>query len=319
MAGILDNVDQRTQLAVHNRLELLLFNLGLHQQYGINVFKVKEVIQCPPLVSVPDSHHVVIGVAHMRGLTIPVMDLSLAVGGPALDDIENRYVIVTEYNRKVQGFLVGSVERIMNTNWEAILPPPKGVGDGSYLTAITMVDDRLVEIIDVEKVLKEVMDDEGELTEEMVKTDINLEDKHVLIVDDSVVARKQVKKVTDGIGISSTLACNGKEAYEQLLAWVEEGKDLNQWLTLVVSDVEMPQMDGYSLTTAIRKHDALKSLHVLLHTSLSGVFNNALVDKVGANGFIPKYNPQDLSSAILEQVKQHQARMDGGKDFRENI
>ncbi|MCW8950137.1 MAG: chemotaxis protein CheW, partial [Sedimenticola sp.] len=100
MAGILDGVDQRTKLAGHNRLELLLFRLAGRQRFGINVFKVQEVIQCPPLTQLPGSHPVVRGIANMRGKTITVMDLSQSIGGPPLDNIEGRFVIITEYNRR---------------------------------------------------------------------------------------------------------------------------------------------------------------------------------------------------------------------------
>ncbi|MCB1726817.1 MAG: purine-binding chemotaxis protein CheW, partial [Gammaproteobacteria bacterium] len=117
MAGVLDGVDMRTKLAGHNRLELLLFRLGGRQRFGINVFKVQEVIQCPPLTVVPQSHPVVLGIANMRGKTIAIMDLAMAIGAPALGDPRDRFVIVTEYNRKVQGFLVDSVDRIVNMNW----------------------------------------------------------------------------------------------------------------------------------------------------------------------------------------------------------
>ena len=129
MAGILDGVDMRTKLAGHNRLELLLFRLGGRQRFGINVFKVQEVIQCPTLTSVPQSHPVVLGIASMRGKTIPIMDLSRAIGAAPVADHRDKFVIVTEYNRNVQGFLVDSVDRIVNMNWGDILPPPKGIGN----------------------------------------------------------------------------------------------------------------------------------------------------------------------------------------------
>ena len=124
MAGVLDAVNQRTQLVGQNRLELLLFKLCGIQRYGINVFKVREVLQCPPLTSLPHLHPSVRGVAHIRGETISVIDMNLATGGPAIEGLEDRFIIITEYNRSIQGFLVGSVERIINTNWENILPPP---------------------------------------------------------------------------------------------------------------------------------------------------------------------------------------------------
>ena len=112
MSGVLANVDLRTQLAGHNRLELLLFRLDSKQLFGINVFKVQEVIQCPPLTQVPDSHAVVRGITNMRGRTITVMDLGMAIGCAGVDKPEENFVVVTEYNQHVQGFLVGGVDRI---------------------------------------------------------------------------------------------------------------------------------------------------------------------------------------------------------------
>ncbi|WP_231274362.1 chemotaxis protein CheW, partial [Pseudomonas aeruginosa] len=128
MAGVLDSVNQRTQLVGQNRLELLLFRLDGNQLYGINVFKVKEVLQCPRLTVMPKSSPVVRGVANIRGGTIPILDLALATGRRGLQDLTNSFAIITEYNTKVQGFLVRSVERIVNMNWEEIHPPPKGAG-----------------------------------------------------------------------------------------------------------------------------------------------------------------------------------------------
>ena len=120
MAGVLDSVNQRTQLVGQNRLELLLFRLTTDQRYGVNVFKVREVLPCPPLTALPKLHPAVRGVAHVRGKTISVIDLNLVIGGPAIENIDERFIIITEYNRSIQGFLVGSVERIININWEKI-------------------------------------------------------------------------------------------------------------------------------------------------------------------------------------------------------
>lgn len=106
MTKLMENVNSRTQLVGRNRLELLLFRLGKRQKFGINVFKVREVIKCPPLTRAPQAHPVIRGMANMRGQTITVMDLAMAVGNPPVDDLEESFVIVSEYNRHVQGFLV---------------------------------------------------------------------------------------------------------------------------------------------------------------------------------------------------------------------
>jgi len=305
MAGILDGVDMRTQMAGQNRLELLLFRLNGRQKFGINVFKVQEVIQCPPLTQLPGSNPVVRGVAHLRGKTISMMDLSMAIGGPPLRDDGGQFAIITEYNRQTQGFLVGGVDHIVNMNWKDVLPPPKGLSGGSFLTAVTQVEKELVEIIDVEKVMKEVMGCSEIVRDGIVDESLDSSKQHVLVVDDSVVARKQVKRVLDQLGVECTLCNNGQEALEQLRAWVDGGRDINSWLALVVSDIEMPQMDGYSLTTAIRKDPDLDQLHIFLHSSLSGVFNETMVKKVGANRFLPKYEPNELAEFVQARLKEH--------------
>jgi len=306
MAGVLDGVDQRTQLVGYNRLELLLFRLGGRQRFGINVFKVREVIQCPALTRLPGSNAVVRGIANIRGRTIPVMDLGVAVGKPPLENINTCYVIITEYNRVTQGFLVSGVDRIVNMNWEEIHPPPRGSGRVSYLTAVTQVDKELVEIIDVEKVLAEVTRPTEEISQalategaEMTKTS-----KEVLVVDDSAVARKQIQRTLEQVGLTCLMANNGRDALTILRDIAATGvRVAGERLAMVISDIEMPEMDGYTLTTEIRQDPALKDLYVLLHTSLSGVFNQSMIKKVGADQFIAKFSPDDLARAVLDRVK----------------
>lgn len=305
MASVMHSVDQRTQLAGHNRLELLLFRLSGRQRFGINVFKIQEVVHCPPLTQIPHSHAVVRGVATMRGKTIPVIDLGMAIGRSPVEKLSNCFMVVAEYNRSTQGFLVGGVERIVNLNWEEILPPPKGSGKDSYLTAVTRFENELIEIIDVEKVLAEVCHPPTEVSQELAG---NIEDKirhqHVLVVDDSSVARNQVKRTLEQIGVGCTLADNGRGALKLLREWADNGDPKLAHLAVVVSDIEMPEMDGYTLTTEIRKDPRFTDLYVMLHTSLSGTFNNAMVVKVGANHFIPKFKPDELAQAVVDRITQ---------------
>ena len=304
MAGVMESVNQRTQLVGQNRLELLLFQLGGTQVYGINVFKVKEVLQCPPLSHLPKSHDVVCGVAHIRGGTIPILDLSLATGLEKLDDIENKFVIITEYNMKTQGFLVNNVERIINMNWEMIQPPPKGAGSEHYLTAVTKHDGKLIEIIDVEKVLSEVAPVKESFDEEIITPEVSKKAKssEVLIVDDSNIARKQIIKTLEKIGVKVTAANDGKEALDHLLSLIDQGIDPKEKYAMIISDIEMPEMDGYTLTTEIRSNEILKGIHIILHTSLSGVFNKAMVQKVGADDFLAKFQPDNLAKVVISKI-----------------
>ncbi|WP_417663169.1 chemotaxis protein CheV [Pseudomonas sp.] len=304
MVGVMDSVNQRTQLVGQNRLELLLFRLDGKQLYGINVFKVKEVLQCPRLTVMPKSSSVVRGVANIRGGTIPIIDLSLATGCKPLADLQNSFVIITEYNTKTQGFLVSAVERIVNMNWEEILPPPKGTGRDHYLTAVTYLDQQMVEIIDVEKVLAEVSPTSEAISEGVVDaaTHGKAVKQHVLIVDDSSVARKQVLRCLQTIGVEVTTLNDGREALDYLRKMADEGRRPADELLMIISDIEMPEMDGYTLTTAIRSDARMEGLHLLLHTSLSGVFNQAMVKKVGADDFLAKFRPDDLASRVVERI-----------------
>ena len=303
MSSVLEGVDKRTQMVGQNRLELLLFGLGRKQIFGINVFKVREVIQCPPLAHLPRAHPSVCGVATIRGKTLPVIDLSLAIGGRPLDDLSNCFVIVTEYNRSVQGLLVKRVERIINMKWESISPPPKGVGADNYLTAVTQFGDQMIEILDVEKVFSDVIHCTLEVSGDVIDSTVqHTIQPHILVVDDSSVARNQIKRTLEQINVSYTLATDGSAALETLKKWTETEDPCLQRLNMVISDIEMPEMDGYTLTTEIKKDPRLKEIYVLLHSSLSGVFNDAMVKRVGANQFIAKFSADDLAAAVIRHL-----------------
>lgn len=304
MSGVMASVDQRTQLAGRNRLELLMFRLHGDQLYGINVFKVREVLQCPPLSNVPQSHPVIRGISNIRGQTISIMDLSMAIGGRPIHDIEQAFVIISEYNRTIQGFLVREVDRIVNLNWKDMLPPPSGAAGSSYLTAVTYINEKMVEVIDVERVLAEVVGAKERVSDEIlaaVDTEKQLEKNLVLVSDDSMVARKQVcRTIEEELKMETVTAKDGKQALSLLKEWADTDNEKLQRLALVVSDIEMPEMDGYTFTTEVRADHRLSHLYIILHTSMSGVFNQTMVDRVGANKFIAKFEPDILAAAVLK-------------------
>lgn len=306
MAGVMASVDQRTQLAGRNRLEILMFRLGINKQlYGINVFKVREVLQCPKLNNIPQSHGVVRGISHIRGQTITIMDLSMAIGGPPIQNIQEKFIIITEYNRAIQGFLVEEVDHIVNLNWKDILPPPAGTVGESYLTAVTHVDKKMVEIVDVERVLAEVIGVKEDVEQSILDRidGASLEKNLVIISDDSVVARKQVQSTIEKMGLDYEICKDGKEALDLLKGWAESGNERLSKIALIISDIEMPEMDGYTFTTEVRADQRLNDLYIILHTSMSGVFNETMVDKVGANKFIAKFEPDLLAEAVIEAIE----------------
>lgn len=301
MSGILDSVDQRTRLVGQNRLELLLFSLNGPQRFALNVFKVREVIKLPRLTGIPHRNPLVCGVTHLRNQTMPVINLSAAIRLAPLPVSPDSTIIVTEYNRSVQAFLVGGVDRIVNMNWEDIEPPPSGAGRNHYLTAITRHENRLVEIIDVEKVLAEIAPFSTDVPEEMIDRPLleQLNDRKVLLVDDSPVAIAQARETLSKVGIEVITAGNGWEALQMLKSMAEADQPVRDQLLMVVTDAEMPKMDGYRLTTEIRSDPRLRDLHVVLHTSLSGSFNKAMVKQVGCDDFLSKFRPDEL--AVLVQ------------------
>ncbi|MBU2224924.1 MAG: chemotaxis protein, partial [Gammaproteobacteria bacterium] len=255
MSSLMSSVDQRTNIVGQNRLELLLFRLYGTQPFGINVFKVREVLQCPELSGLPGAHPNVRGIAHLRGEPVTVIDLSMATGGPMITDLATAYVLVTEYNRHTQGFLVAGVDRIISSNWEQIMPAPQGAGKAHYVTAVTKVDDKLVQILDVEKVFFEISPVDETVSESVKEKskDVDFKNLVVLVADDSAVARNQVKRALSAIGVEIQTVNDGKMALDWLLAKAEElGGDVSGKVPLLISDIEMPEMDGYTLTAEIK-------------------------------------------------------------------
>lgn len=304
MSGILASVDQRTKLVGENRLEILLFKLVGRQMFGINVFKVQEVLKLPNLTQMPHRHPFISGVTHYRGQTLPVINLSQAIGMRPISVEKDSIIIVTEYNRSVQAFLVGSIEQIVNMNWADILPPPKAAGRAHYLTAITNYQKQIVEVIDVEKVLSEITPYSTDVTESILDRDLiaAVKGRFILIVDDSPVAINQAKGTLQKIGLDVISVVNGKFALQLLKTWAAESREKIDQCLLVLTDAEMPEMDGYRLTAEIRQDERLLHLHVIMHTSLSGSFNKAMAERVGCNKLLSKFQPDELAEAVLEYI-----------------
>lgn len=310
MAGrLLESIDLSTQLAGSNRLALLLFRLGPRQIFGINVFKVQEVITTPAIAPVPGAHPLVQGIADLRGGIVPIIDLGRALGEAA--DAPPAHVIVTEYSRSVQGFLVRTVERIIQVDVDKVQPPPGGATGSGYLTAVTRHGEELVQIVDVEKVLAEVTGEPPPLSSNLAGRGPRLSGgRRVLVADDSRVGRGQIEKVLRELGVECVMVNDGREALHFLQSTAQRGP-IGEQLFMVISDVEMPGMDGYALTTEIRRDERLKDLYVVLHTSLSGMFNKAMVQRVRADRFIAKFCADELAQVVLDRLEAVAAREAG--------
>ncbi|ALO43540.1 chemotaxis protein CheV [Pseudoalteromonas phenolica] len=311
MAGVLASVDQRTQLVGENRLELLLFHLHSRHLFALNVFKVKEVVKLPHLNIMPNAHPKVCGVTNIRGESIPVIDLRRAINLPECQRDDDCNLVITEYNRTVQAFLVGKVDQIVNTTWSDIMPPPSSVGKNHYLTAFTKLkrdgQEHLVEIIDVEKVLAEIISYDIQISEDVLDESMlpEFQGKKILHADDSPTARRQVSDTLAQLGIEIIPATDGQAALDILKRWADEGRDVTKEILAVITDAEMPVMDGYRLTYEIRNDTRLKDLYVILNTSLSGSFNQAMVEKVGCNAFLSKFQPDLLVEEVQNRLKEY--------------
>jgi two-component system chemotaxis response regulator CheV len=310
MATLIDSIDERTKLAGTNHLEVLLFSLGTNDEtgrdevFGINVFKVREVLNIPEITSAPEMPEGVEGFVSLRDDMVPIINLQKFCNLSSKD--EPKILMITEYNTHVQGFLVNAVDTIQRLNWEQVKEPPPLLSKrmGGLVTAVSeLADKRLVMIMDVEKVLADAggFYDEDNLFEGIDK----LEGKHsILFADDSKIARTQITKTLDYLGIEHRSAVNGAEAWKMLTNIAnkceEKGLDITSEIELVLTDVEMPEMDGYVLTQKIKADPRMQKLPVVMHSSLTAAANMSMGKSVGADAYVPKFQPKQLADTLQE-------------------
>lgn len=308
MSELLKRIDARTKLAGSNKLEMLLFSLGTDERtgreetFGINVFKVREVMRIPEITHAPDMPPSVEGMVSLRGVLVPVVDLVKYVG--VLNSKPPQIMIVTEYNGHTQGFLVESVDTILRIDWSAMKVPPDMLTAqmGGLITAVTeLKDGRIVMMMDVEKILAETSNYVDESAIATLKP-IPISGRTIFFTDDSVVARNQIQKALDALGINYTFATNGKEAWEELKKVANRAEVLGQKVTdfiqIILTDVEMPEMDGYVLTRHIKSDPRFAGIPVLMHSSLSSEANAQLGRSVGVDEYVPKFEPQKLAEVL---------------------
>lgn len=307
MSELLKSVDARTRLAGTNKLEILLFSLGADdrtgrkESFGINVFKVREVMRTPPITAAPDMQPGVEGMVSLRGQLVPIVDLAKYAG---IDPNGKRDImIVTEYNGHTQGFLVEAVDTILRLDWAQMKIPPDMLTTklGGLVTAVTELEDgRLIMMLDVEKVLAETTKNDDEYLFKDIKPIER--DFMVLFADDSSVARKQIEKTLKAMGVRYVSTVNGRAAWEELERIAKHAEVTGQktWeiLNLVLTDVEMPEMDGYILTRKIKSDPRFDGIPVLMHSSLSSMSNQTLGKSVGVDGYVHKFEPHRLADAL---------------------
>jgi two-component system chemotaxis response regulator CheV len=312
MSELLKNIDARTKLAGTNKLEILLFSLGMdsrtgrRETFGINVFKVREVMRTPPITSAPEMPSSVEGMVSLRGALVPVVDLARYAN--VQTNTPRDIMIVTEYAKHTQGFLVEGVDTILRLDWSQMrVPPDMLLADlGGLVTAVTeLADGRLVMMMDVEKVLSETTNYDDDLVFRTIKP-LDRPELTVFFADDSVVARKQIQRTLDAMGVKTVSAINGREAWvelEKMANYAESiGRKASDLISLVLTDVEMPEMDGYILTKKIKGDPRFVGIPVIMHSSLSGMSNQQLGKSVGVDEYVAKFEPQRLSEALARRL-----------------
>lgn len=303
---LMAEVEQRANLAYSNQMEMLTFYLTDEQLYGLNVFKIIEILECPKKVTkVPYAPPSVKGTIDFRGHGVTIIDLAEAMGLPGID-YKNKiaYVMICEYSTTTQGFLVAQPNVLINKSWDDIIQPDNIVYDTSYLTAITYHKGEAVQILDVEKLLSEIIGIEDTISENLLEKarEVITDAHHILAVDDSKAARQLIQGAMEQLGIQHTLVDSPVKALEILEKSVEEGNGTSRY-TVIFTDIEMPVMDGFAFTRKVKANPDLRDIYLAAHSSLSNRSNREKARSMGADDFIPKFTPDRIATAILEQVE----------------
>ena len=297
--GLLDSIDARTNLAGTNKMEILLFSLGSDEKFGINVFKVKEVSQAGKITRTPNMPHGVDGIVSLRGHVMPVLNLAEFMGMSPSEP--HRTMMVAEYNTHILGFLVEGVDRIIRVDWDKVRAAEGMLSDkGALITAITeLPDGTLVSLLDVEQILSNAF---GEAIVGNVEPIESGHDLCVFFADDSMVARRKIAEVLDKMGVKHIQSNSGREAWDRLKTLADtahsSGVPLHDQIQVILTDAEMPEMDGYVLTQHIKADHRFDGIPVVMHSSLSSDANRAMGRRVGVDYYVSKFDSIVLSSTL---------------------
>jgi len=319
MKSVQQEVDERSTLAGTNKFELLLFRLGgddngnHNELFGINVFKIREIVAMPSITAVAGSPAHVLGVVNLRGQIIQVLDLPAIAGVKPKTGLN--IMLVTEFARTTQAFAVESVEEIVRLDWSQVMSAEKSAASG-MVTSIARLEGengepgRLAQVLDVETILRDMNPDSGpEISQQSVGAKIQIKPGSVILAaDDSVVARALIEQGLEAMGLPFIMTKSGKEAWDQLNtianAAETEGKSVYDRVALVLTDLEMPEMDGFTLTRNIKKTGRFSGMPVVIHSSLSGTTNEEHVKNVQADAYVAKFSAEELASTLRRLLRQ---------------
>lgn len=254
-----------------NELELLEFEVG-NQHYGINVAKIRELCPYQAPTPVPNAHEYIEGIFMPRDMLITVIDLSRALGIPVQEDTSNDMYIITNFNRLHTAFHVQKVLGIHRVSWEDVAKPDSTInatGKG-VATGIAKVDGRIIIVLDFEKIVSEINPETGlKLSEIDVMGERSRHDCTILLAEDSPLLLEMLKKCLTRAGYTHLIpTSNGLEAWNTLDRMFNEGAKVGADVACVITDIEMPQMDGHRLTKLIKSDSRFEGLPVVIFSSL---------------------------------------------------
>ena len=311
MSSVQQDVDERTSLTGNNKFELFLFKLGTsdnstnRELFGINVFKVREIMEMPDVTAVAGSHPHMLGVVNIRGQIVPVIDLPSAVGCHAAKGL--KILMVTEFARSTQAFAVEEVDEIVRLEWNQVLSAE--MTGGGLITSIARLDGdvdntRLAQVLDVEQILRNVLpSSDPDVNPDAIGPRLNIAPGSVILAaDDSQLARSLIEQGLTAMGVPFIMTKTGKEAWERLQAIAEqakaEGKSAKDKVALMLTDLEMPEMDGFTLTRNIKADPRFAGIPVVIHSSLTGTANEGHIRGVGADAYVAKFEANELAATI---------------------
>lgn len=301
------------------RLELLLFRLGQardskqRELFGINVFKVREIVVAPHITSIVNAPPHALGLANVRGQLIPVIDLpALAACDPQTN---TQIVLVTEFARTTQAFLVDEVVEIVQLEWRHLLAADSS--SSVLLSGVARIDgdtpdSRLAQVLDVEQILRDVLpggNNNSDKNASLAKLRLP-EGSVILAAEDSAVARMLVEESLKAMGVQFVALKNGREAWDRLISLQSEalaqGKRARDKVALVLTDLEMPEMDGFTLTRNIKQDARFAGIPVIVYSSLTGTASEGHASSVGADAYVAKFEPHELADSIAKTLAERQ-------------
>ena len=302
---LMAEVDERANLAFTNKMEMLTFYLSDSQQYGINVFKIIEVIETPKTITqLPHANESINGAINFRGKMVTVIDISHGLGMERVNHREEiSYIIVCEYSNTTQGFLVNRPNKLLNVSWGDVKKPEGSVFNSGYLTGLTYDDNaEAIQILDVEKILGEIIGIDDEVDEKLIAegNDVDMSNLQVMILDDSKAAHTLLNNALNKLGVPHVMFEEGERAFKALEDSLNDGA---RKFCLIISDIEMPGMDGFTFTRQVKAHPKLSGIHLVLHSSMSNKANRTKAKSVGADGFIAKFQPDEIARLVLDRLK----------------